>query len=99
MIIKLHDNRLLANFNDSVEMSSGPEDLPDSSSLINLAISIIILLTYNLNMNTYEMIFSLYFIKHVFFSCPSIFSYMGLVGMQSHSIVRCIILYSIIVFF
>ena len=49
MIIKLRDYRLLANFNDSGEMSSGPEDLPDSSSLINLAISIIILLTYNLD--------------------------------------------------
>ena len=35
------DNQLLANFNDSGEMSSGPEDLPDSCSLIYLAITVI----------------------------------------------------------
>ena len=39
------DNRLLANFNDSGEMSSGPDDLPDSNLPINLVIAVHVLQT------------------------------------------------------
>ena len=39
------DNRLLANFDDSREMSSGPDDLPDSNLLINLVIAVHVLRT------------------------------------------------------
>ena len=35
------DNRLLANCNDSRELSSGPEDLPDSNLPINLSITVL----------------------------------------------------------
>ena len=41
------DNRLLASFNDSGEMSSGPEDLPDSSSLINFAITALLTIMFS----------------------------------------------------
>ena len=42
------DNRLLANFNDSGEMSSGPENLHDFKLPINLAITVLQTILFSL---------------------------------------------------
>ena len=43
-----NDSRLLANFKDSGEMLSGPNDLPDSYSLINFKVTLLLTIMFSL---------------------------------------------------